>query len=252
MKIAVCEDVREEADWLCKIIEKWSLEKEIHADVISFSDAASFLFTIEDTVWDILFLDIKMPGEDGITLAKRLRAKKDDIPIVFVTGEKEYMMEGYEVEAAHYLLKPVAEQKVFLCLERIYSKMGKQEPVIILQAEGATVKLLQKEIYKVEVFSHKLVYTTKKGIYEVSSSMKEAKRALQEDCFAVCHRGILVNLRYVESIYKNSLILSDKGTDFHMEVPVSRRLYNQINEAFITYYANTRLLKCSVSKNTLQ
>lgn len=82
--------------------------------------------------------------------------------------------------------------------------------------------------------------------------MKEAKRALQEDCFAVCHRGILVNLRYVESIYKNSLILSDKGTDFHMEVPVSRRLYNQINEAFITYYANTRLLKCSVSKNTLQ
>lgn len=236
MKIAVCEDVREEADWLCKIIEKWSLEKEIHTDVISFSNAASFLFTTEDTVWDILFLDIKMPGEDGIALAKRLRAKKDDIPIVFVTGEKEYMMEGYEVEAVHYLLKPVAEQKVFECLERIYGKMGKQEPFIILQTEGAVVKLLQKEIYKIEVFSHKLVYTTRKGTYEVSSSMKEAKKALKEDCFAACHRGILINLRYVESIYKNYLILADKETNFHMEVPVSRRLYNEVNEAFIAYY----------------
>lgn len=236
MKIAVCEDVREEADWLCKVIEKWSSEKEIHADVISFSDAASFLFTTEDTVWDILFLDIKMPGEDGIALAKRLRAKKDDIPIVFVTGEKEYVMEGYEVEAAHYLLKPVSEQKVFICLDRIYGKMGKQGPVMILQAEGVVVKLLQKEIYKIEVFSHKLVYTTKKGTYEVSSSMKEVKKALQEDCFVSCHRGMLVNLRYVETIYKNYLVLSDREMDFYVEVPVSRRLYNQINEAFIAYY----------------
>jgi len=236
MKIAVCEDVSEEADWLCKIIEKWSLEKEMHADVISFSNAASFLFTVEDTVWDILFLDIRMPGEDGIALAKRLRAQKNDIPIVFVTGEKEYIMEGYEVEAVHYLLKPVAEQKVFACLERIYGKMGKQEPFVVLQAEGATVKLLQKEIYKIEVFSHKLFYTTKKGTYEVNSSMKAARRGLQEGCFAACHRGILVNLRYVESIYKSYLILSDEGTGFYVEVPVSRRLYSQINEAFINFY----------------
>lgn len=236
MKIAVCEDQEEEADWLCMAIRSWAADKKLPADVVSFGDAASFLFSLDDNVYDALFLDIKMPGEDGMALAKRLRSMKDNVFIVFVTGEKEYVMEGYEVGAVNYLLKPVDIEKVGKCLDRIYEKTGNQEPYIILDTGETTVKLLQREIYKIEVFSHKLVYTTERGEFEVYSSLKEAEKELQEGYFITCHRGVLVNLMHVITIGKNSLILSDDNTGFQMEVPVSRRLYNRVNELFIKFY----------------
>lgn len=236
MKIAVCEDIKEEADWLCETIRRWSLENGIPTEITSYADAASFSFALEDTLFDALFLDIKMPGEDGVALAKRLRNQDIGLPIVFVTGEKEYIMEGYEVEAVNYLLKPVEEEKVFQCLNRIYDKNYQQEPFIILKTEETTVKLLQREIYMVEVFAHKLVYTTKRGTFGVLSSLKEARQELLEHWFVTCHRGVLINMLYVDYIGKNSLILRDDKNNFQREVPVSRRLYAGVNEAFINFY----------------
>ena len=236
MKIAVCEDICQESEWLCEVIRRWSVENEIAAEITSYADAASFSFALEDTLFDALFLDIRMPGEDGVTLAKRLREQAYDMSIVFVTGEREYIMGGYEVEAVNYLLKPVEEEKVFQCLNRICEKSHKQEPFIILKIEDTAVKLLQREIYLVEVFGHRLVYTTEKGSFEVISTMKHARQELREEWFVICHRGVLVNLLYVDFVGKNSLLLSDDRRDFRREVPVSRRMYGEVNQAFIRFY----------------
>lgn len=237
MKIAVCEDVAEEAEWLCGVIRRWSLNVGVAVEISSYENAASFFFSLEDTVFDALFLDIKMPGEDGISLAKRLREKAYDTSIVFVTGEKEYVLEGYEVDAVNYLLKPVSEEKLFQCLDRICVKRNVQEPFILLKTEDSQIKILQREIYKVEIFGHRLVYSTVRGTFDVISTMKEAKSELRSDWFASCYRGILVNLLHVEIIGKNSVIIADKKNGFQEEVPVSRRLRTEVNDAFIRLYA---------------
>lgn len=237
MNIAVCEDRKEEADWLCDIIRLWSIQNKIDAEITSFENAASFSFALEDHSFDALFLDIKMPGENGVALAKRLRQQAYDMSIVFVTGEKEYIMEGYEVDAIHYLLKPVDRQTIYHCLDRIYEKNQQQEPFLLLQTEdNTTVKLLQREIYMIEVFSHKLEYATTRGSFQTLSSMKEIQGKLIPDWFVSCHRGILINLLHVDSIEKNHLILADEKNDFYRKVPVSRRLYTSVNEAFIHFY----------------
>lgn len=242
MKIAVCEDRDEEAAWLCGVIRRWFKENGIPAEITSYGDAASFSFALEDMLFDALFLDIKMPGENGVALAKRLREQDYDVQIVFVTGEREYVMEGYDVEAVNYLLKPVEEEQVFQCLDRICEKRRKQEPFVLLKTEDAVVKLLQREIYLVEVFGHKLVYTTEKGEFEVISTMKSARRELLEDWFVICHRGVLVNLLHVDFVGKNHLVLADDRRDFCREVPVSRRMYGEVNEAFIQFYLNRKEL----------
>lgn len=236
IKIAVCEDHKDEADWLCNTIRCWSVQKQIDADITSFADAASFSFALEDCTFDALFLDIRMPGEDGISLAKRLRKQDYDMPIVFVTGEKEYVMEGYEVEAVHYLLKPIDQEKIYRCLDRIYAKTQKQEAYLLIQTEDTAVKLLQREIYMIESFSHKLEYATVRGTFQAVSSMKEVQTKLVSDWFITCHRGILVNLLYVDTIEKNTLILADEKNHFSRNVPVSRRLYTEVGEAFIKFY----------------
>ncbi len=237
MNIAVCEDRKEEADWLCDIIRRWSVQNKIDIEITSYENAASFSFALEDHSFDALFLDIKMPGEDGVTLAKRLRQQSYDMSIVFVTGEKEYIMEGYEVEAINYLLKPIDRQKIYQCLDRIYEKNQQQEPFLLLQTEdNTTIKLLQREIYMIEVFSHKLEYTTQRGVFQTLSSMKEIREKLISDLFITCHRGILINLLHVNTIEKNHLILNDEKNNFYRKVPVSRRLYTAVNEAFIQFY----------------
>lgn len=145
-------------------------------------------------------------------------------------------MEGYEVGAVNYLVKPVDKKRIYLCLDRIYEKADLQEPFIIIDTGEKTVKLLQKEIYKIEVFAHKLSYTTAKGEFEVYSSLKEAQKELQDNYFTTCHRGVLVNIMHIISIGRNSLLIADDKTGFQMEVPVSRRLYNNVNEEFIRFY----------------
>lgn len=241
MQIAICEDHAEEAAWLAQIIRDWAKKRNIVVEICTFADAASFSFTLEDTVYDTLFLDIIMPGENGVELAKQLREHEERVPIVFVTGEKEYVLEGYEVEAVNYLLKPIEVHKVQECLDRIYEKMGVQEPFILLHTDSGVMKLYQREIYKIEVFGHKLIYTTETGEYEVSSSLREAEQELQQEEFVSCYRGILVNLRYVETIGKNRLILADEKRNRRIEVPVSRRLYPAVNEAFIAYHRKSEI-----------
>ena len=86
MKIAVCEDNQAEADWLKKVIVEWAAFNRRDVQVSCYSATEHFLFDYEESCFDILFLDIQMPGEDGISLARKLRKKNDPIPIVFVTG----------------------------------------------------------------------------------------------------------------------------------------------------------------------
>ena len=142
MRAAVCEDVLEEAQWLSDMIYKWYADKGIEGEVSIFEDAARFLFAREDYSFDVLFLDIRMPGENGVSLAKHLRRIGDDMPIIFVTGEREYILEGYEVEALHYLIKPVQEKKIFECLERVYRNAAQQEAHVILTGDMCVVKVL--------------------------------------------------------------------------------------------------------------
>ncbi len=145
-----------------------------------------------------------MPGENGISLARELCKKHDDIPIIFVTGADEYISEGYDVQAVHYLLKPVNKDKLEECLNRVHEKKKDKEPFVLLNTSSGTIKLLQKDILKIESFSYS-------------------------------HRGILVNLQHVEAITHEQVILTGGN-----KALVSRRQYGSLNKAFIDFYNGGR------------
>jgi DNA-binding response regulator len=235
MRAAVCEDVLEEAQWLSDMIRKWYDDKGIAGEISIFEDAAEFLFAREDYSFDVLFLDIKMPGKNGISLAKHLRRLGDDMPIIFVTGEREYILEGYEVEALHYLIKPVQEKKIFECLERVYRNAAQQEAYVILTGDMGVVKVLQKDIYYIEVFGHDMKYVTRHGEFFKTGSLKEALSELSEQDFVSCYRGIAINIRYIWRIEKDKLYMAEEPRGFEKTVPVSRRMYKQVNQKFIEY-----------------
>lgn len=232
MKIAICEDQKEEAEWLKKQIENWGLQKNIPSIITLYENAAQFWFDYgPEKDFDVLILDIEMPGENGISLARKLREKQDDIPIIFVTGAGEYMSEGYDVQAVHYLLKPVVKNKLEECLQRVYEKLEAKEPPLIINTDRGMIKLTQKEIIKIESFSRYCIYTTLKGEYQVNIPLKDALKDLREEHFAYTHRGIIVNLKHVETITRDQVTLTGGYSAL-----ISRRQYAGFNQAFITYY----------------
>ena len=232
----ICEDNLPEANWLNDTIVTWAKEKKRSVIVKKYEAAERFWFDYEQGKFAALFLDIKMPGENGVDLAKRLRRKGDRVPVIFVTGEEEYLADGYEVEAVHYLIKPVALQKLWDCLERVWQRIEHEPPYVLLQTDEGSIKIRQQDIYKIEVFGHRMNYTTAEGNYSVNASLKKVEKELQNGWFVCCYRGILVNLQYVESINKSSLVLVDNERGYRQDVPVSRRLAGAVNQAFIDFY----------------
>ena len=116
-KIAICDDEQKDRDFVAALSRRWAGQRGNTVELTEFSSAEQFLFCYgEQSDYDILLLDIEMGQMDGVQLAKQLRQKNETIQIVFVTGYSDYISEGYEVAALHYLMKPVREEKFFSVL----------------------------------------------------------------------------------------------------------------------------------------
>lgn len=230
-QIGICDDNETDVKYLTMLLEKWAMESGLQIKLDSFSSAESFLFQyVEKKDYDILLLDIEMGEKNGIELAREIRQSNDGVQLVFITGFPDFVMEGYEVSALHYLMKPVEEGKLFAVLERAVKNLAKAEQVLLFQIEGESVRIPVGEIYAVEAFAHTVALMTEKGSHKVAMSISEAEKTLGEG-FIRCHRSYIVNLRHVRRITRTAVVL-DNGS----EVPLSRNNYQGVNQAFIGYY----------------
>lgn len=147
MKIGIIEDEVVHMQILNRYIKNWGVERKENIQIKEYDSAESFLFAWEDEKdFDILFIDIQMKKMDGIKMAKRIRESDNNIALVFTTGVAEYISEGYEVEALHYLIKPIREEKVVQCLERAIKKKCDTE-YIIFRGECNLTEYLTKRTF---------------------------------------------------------------------------------------------------------
>lgn len=230
LTIAICDDSEEQSAELRRLLGEWSADKPFALIIDEYVSAENFLFCRPDKPCDLLLLDIEMSRLNGMELAKKIRAEGDMLPIVFVTGYAEYMNEGYEVEALHYLLKPADREKLFAVLDR-YVKKRVPENEIMLECSEGTLHVSPDTITYCEAMGKRSCVCLSDGkTLECSSGISTLAKQLPEE-FTFCHRSYIVNLRFVRSIGKTELTLDGGGI-----IPISRRLYKDINEKFIAYY----------------
>lgn len=247
INIAIVEDEKAHADVLSLFLETWMQERNIVYCIRKFTSAAAFLFEWEQNqAWNALFFDIQMPGLNGVELAKRIRIDNGRVAIVFVTGVTDYLLQGYEVEALHYLIKPVDAEKINSCMERILARCREQEErkVILTEArelaggqKGSRValRLLPEDILYIEAFAHNTELHTKEKCYFVSDGISVWRERLPEETFCSCHRSYLVNLYHVVRLEREAVILDDGRL-----VPLSKKSYKDVNQAFIRFYSRVR------------
>ncbi len=237
MKIAVVEDERAHALLLESYIREWAAQKHTDSAVQKYENAEAFLFAWEEEKdFSAVFLDIQMRGMDGVALAHRIRQDSGSVGIVFATGMDEFVQEGYEVSAIHYLLKPLAKEKVWRCLDRIFQG-EKKEGSLVWRTPKGVERAEAGRIWWVGAMGHDTLVgmETAQGVAEktVYKSFGQLEKELSGDeRFVKCHRCYLVNLAHVCRVEKTDVVM-DGGE----KIPLSRRMYQEMNRRFIDFFA---------------
>jgi len=226
-KIAICDDSQADREYIATLVKLWSERAGQPVRINLFASAENFLFQYEEKKdYDVLLLDIEMEAMDGVTMAKKLRLDNDIIQIVFITGYSEYIAEGYEVAALHYLMKPIKEDKLFEVLDRAVDKLSKNEKNLHFESSGEMIRIPIYQIRYVEVFGN---YVTIHGAEEVKVKMTlgDLEKELDERFYRVS-RSAIVNLTRISRVTKSEIKLSTGES-----IPLPRGAYEGVNRAII-------------------
>ncbi len=203
MLIGICDDeviIRDELQRLC---EKFIASNLTSIETIYFASGEEVLACKRSV--DILFLDIQMKGINGMQTAKKIREKDDSMIIIFLTGFRNYIQEGYRVRAFRYLLKPITEKEFMGTLMDAMNDLTRNYKVI-LGSSGETLFVKLKDILYVEYVGRVTVVRTKRGSYETRIPVKEWEGILDNGDFFRVHKAYIVNLAYIDEIGRDILL----------------------------------------------
>ncbi len=228
-RVAVCEDSEPElrliSDWCREIFAEWGVD----AGVERFSSASALdAAEAEPPGFDLYLLDIQLPGESGLELARRLCGAGQRDAVVFITGSAEYALEAYSVHPIHYLLKPVGREALDNALRLAWDR--RRPRTLLLRCGGKASAFPAAELLYLESRSHGVVVHLSGGERFLPISLTEAERAAPADAFARCHKSYLVNLAWVAEVGRTELKLRSGET-----VPVSRAFYAPFQSALVRY-----------------
>lgn len=229
MRIAICDDSIPDAQFTKDIVSSWASSRNFVLDVLVFSSAESFLFHYaQDKDFDLLLLDVEMNRMDGITMARQIRQDNETIQIVFLTGYSDYIAEGYEVAALHYLIKPISPEKLCTVLNRAADRIAQNEMNLILCTCGETIRIPLHEIRYLDVEKNYVTVHAKQD-HIVKCPLTELEKRLDER-FCRVGRSLVVNLKYIRRVTKTQVFLLD-----HTILPLPRGAYEALNRSIIQY-----------------
>ena len=209
IRVAVVEDTDEEFNVFEAHLNKYSLLRETEIRITRFRSAESAL-EAKSSDYDILFLDIALPGASGMELAESIRRVDSEVPIIFVTNLAQFAIKGYEVNAFDFIVKPVKYPDLEFKLDRLLHRLKtKAEPKIFVKTGNQHIALPASEIRYIEIQGHVIVYHTIHGDYESYGVLREVEAKLNGYGFEKCNACFLVNLRYVDSVVGYDLYIGE-------------------------------------------
>lgn len=240
MKLTICDDEKRIRDMIGKAAREVSENLELEY----FSDAEEILAPDFDT--DILFLDIQMPGENGMDAARQLRKSGKKMVIVFVTALEEEVFHAFDVGAFQYIVKPFGKERIKEVLqktiaqagelrnmEKLLSRAGDEKRTILVKSGGISVRVVLSEILYAEIFDRKIVlHLVNLDQLEYYGRISDLEKLVGNDFFRV-HRAYLINLAFVQSYDSKRVKVS--GT----EIPVARGKYQGLVKACLSYHARS-------------
>ncbi len=232
MKIAICDDDLQEINHITSLIDRYKSESKTPIVYKTFQSATELISNVSSGDCSILFLDILMPGINGMQAAHEIRAYDSDVKIVFLTSSPEFAVESYEVKAYDYILKPVSKDKLFSVLNAVNTREQKSLEGLTVKTQWGMARILFSRIAFVEIMNKKLYFYLVNGcVQEVTSSLAAfEEELLARSEFIKVHRSYIVNLWQVGELRAKELI-----TYAGKKVPISRLLYSKVRDAYMKH-----------------
>lgn len=228
LKIAICDDEAIMCRQLRDMVSEILTERKEDFTAACFSNAHRLLMS--PMAFDVIFLDIRMPGMDGMALAGKLRQKGFDGVLIFVTALREYMSDAFEVEAMDYLIKPIERVRLKSALERTLKRLGAGAgKSLFIHTRNWCRTIRIQDIYYCEVIDRKIYVHTKDGTLDYYGKIKDVEKQAASDLIR-CHRSYLVNPKYLVE-YRGGFGLLENGE----KIPVAASCHQKVMEGMIRY-----------------
>ena len=223
--ITIVEDCQEEREHLNELLQQYSLDNNVVFEINEFESGESLLQS-DISERHIIFMDIELGGMNGIQTAAKIRENDKDVIIVIITNLIQYAIQGYSIQAADFILKPLDHETFNHKMDEWIQLHKSKIKSIILNSGNGMKKYVISKIHYIEVYGHKLVIHTDKGSEEITGTLKKMEEQLGIYGFVRCNKCYLVNLAYVDSIVDDSV---EVGSEF---LKISRREKKKFINAF--------------------
>lgn len=229
--VAVCDDSKAMVESMKSCLEEYGKGIKHELRIFCF-DSGEALLDNYSCKYDIVFLDIKMPGINGIETAEKIREKDKNVIIIFLTSLIQYALDGYKVNASNYLIKPIQKKRLKMEMNRWISELEQKEnPFITVHNDSGTYKILLKSISYVETYNRNLLIHTTKGNILCYWKLRDLENKIGQYGFSRNHSSFLVNLFFVENIEKMDIRLSTGEL-----IPIGKSKKKEFMEQLASYW----------------
>ena len=211
MRIAIVDDLDAERAQLKERLVRQLRARGTEAELLEFDSGEAFLAAENEQRFSAAFLDIYMEGLSGMEAAKELRKTDADCLLVFTTTSTDHALEGFQVRALHYLVKPFSEAELSALLDEMFSKFPRPEPILTVKVDGSDIRLCYRDIVSAEHFAHMIsIRTTAGKTLATRQSFKAFTEPLKKDPrFFVCGRGAIVNMENAADFQDAAFCMTD-------------------------------------------
>ncbi len=234
IKVAICDDDSSVLNETQELLDRYCRERGQEIVRTAFLSSVELLAEMErGTRFDILFLDILMPGQNGMEAAAEIRNYDTNVKIIFLTSSPGFAVQSYAVKAFFYQLKPLRAEAFFRVMDAVLEECGRErENSLILRCGSVITRIEPGKLEFCEVIRRTLLFHLSSGrVLESTGSLDELGRQLAPyGCFLRVHRSYIVNLDYVRTISNRAVTMTCL-----MEIPIPRGKYSEIKDAFLAY-----------------
>lgn len=237
IKIAFCDDDMEVLHQMNELLDRYQVERNEDITYAAFQSPFELLTEIEKGIRpDILFLDVVMPGQNGMDVAKEIRQYDMNMKIIFLTSSPEFAVESYSVGAYFYQLKPIWEESFFRLMDAVLAECEKKKKnSLILRSKDGITRIDLQQLEYCEVLGRKLLFHLENGaVLESAGSLDDlAGQLMQYSNFFRPHRSFLVNMEYIQNISSRSIKMVNDAV-----IPIPHGKCSEIKNTYMEYAFN--------------
>ena len=234
IKVAFCDDDMSVLSELRDLLDRYRTKYNQEIEYTAFYSSLELLAEIEKGErCDILFLDIILPNENGISIAREIRQYDSVVKIIFLTSSAEFAVQSYTVGAYFYQMKPIREENFFRLMNAAISECKKeQQHSLILRCKSGITRIDPDRLEYCEVFGRTLLFYMENGkVLEGTGSMDELYGQLsQYENFVRPHRSFLINMGYIRKISHKTITMENLA-----EIPIPHGKCSEIKNLYLKY-----------------